>query len=607
MKGVKVVIKTRCLLIERREYNFRKFLATALPPWLHGLPGARDSRVPSVPKNAASAACPHLFRKNRSHSHLAHPASTRAANKRIPQYNLPMRFSRLPLLAVLCLPIPAAHAQPPEITLEIRDYAAMPITGKLDGKGQIMGLLARVNFMREEPGVNRNRIFVNDLNGPLYILDKQTLKFTTYLNFNGAAGQPGLFRRLPTQNGFANGFISFAFDPDYAHNGRFYTIHLEDPEAPGSVTPDNTNFPGLKPGYEPTPAIQTPGKTIREAVLIEWTDTNTANTTFEGTARELMRLRENGQIHPMGDLIFNPNTHPGDADWRVLYIASGDSGSGENRNPEMRSNPQRLDTLVGKILRIVPDLNEHKDTTIISENGRYRIPKDNPFAAKSASGVRPEIWAYGLRNPARLAWQGDHLIANVIGLYTWETIVLIKKGANYGYSLREGNQILDSANHVSDLTGDDKIPVQLNSTETDGTVTPTYPLLQYGHVKGGGDAISSGYPYKGKYFFADISTGNIWWVDYPKLVAADVSKPQTVPEMHPVKIRWNGELYPSMYPITEQVYHARGGKAEGLPGAAKVSGGRSDIHLWLDSHGDLYILSKSDGMIRKVTAPGTSK
>jgi len=71
-------------------------------------------------------------------------------------------------------------------------------------------------------------------------------------------------------------------------------------------------------------------------------------------------------------------------------------------------------------------------------------------------------------------------------------------GANYGYSLREGNQKLDAANHLSDLTGDDRIPVQINATETDGTVTPAYAVLQYGHVKGGGDAISSGYIYRGK-------------------------------------------------------------------------------------------------------------
>ncbi len=542
-----------------------------------------------------------------------------------------MRFLFLPLLACLTFSGFAGAAAAPEITLEIRDFATMPMTGKVDGKGQVMGLLARANFMREEPGGAKNRIFVNDLNGPLYILDKQSGKFTTYLNFNGRDGQPGLFRRLPTESGFANGFICFTFDPDYAHNGRFYTIHLEDPEAPGSAMPDNTNFPGLhldKPtAYELTPAIQTPGPTVREAVVIEWTDTNTSNTTFEGTARELLRLRMNTQIHPMGDLMFNPTARPGDPDWRVMYIACGDGGSGESKNTEMRSNPQRLDTMVGKILRIIPDLNDKKDSSTISQNGRYRIPNDNPFTGKSKSGVRGEIWAYGLRNPTRLTWDVDpanprdsHLLASVIGLNTWEMVDVIHKGANYGYSLREGNQALETGNKLADLPADDKISVQLNGTETDGLVTPTYPVIQYAHIKGGGDAVSSGYVYRGKaipalqgkYIFGDISTGNVWYVDYKDMLARDAAKSKTpagIPtgEVHPMKIRWAkpggaSEIYASMAPITEAAYHARGGTLPGLPGFAKVpEGGRSDIHFWADASGELYIISKSDGMIRAVT------
>jgi hypothetical protein len=77
---------------------------------------------------------------------------------------------------------------------------------------------------------------------------KKTKGFTTYLNFNGNYGQPGLFHKLTTLRGYANGFITFVFDPDpdYAHNGKFYTIHLEDPALPASPLPDNANFPGLR-------------------------------------------------------------------------------------------------------------------------------------------------------------------------------------------------------------------------------------------------------------------------------------------------------------------------------------------------------------------------
>ena len=395
-------------------------------------------------------------------------------------------------LAIICV---SAAAEPPQITLEVKDYATMPITGVLDGKGQVDGLLSRVNFLREEPGGGRGRFFVNDLNGPLYILDKTSRKLTTYLDFNGREGHTGIFHKLTYEAGYANGFINFIFDPDYAHNGKFYTIHLEDPGLPGSSLPDNTNFPGFKAGgYAVTDAIHTPGAIQREAVLIEWTDTNASNSTFEGTAREIMRVQHNSRIHPMGDFIFNPAAHPGDPDWRVMYIACGDGGSGEQRTA-IRSNPQRLDTVVGKILRIIPSLEDHKDTSTVSENGRYRIPNDNPFVSKA--GIRKEIWAYGLRNPSRLSWD-DQLIADVIGLHTWETVVIIHKGANYGYSMREGNQTLDQDNKLDDLPKDDRIPVRINETTTDGVVAPTYPVVQYAHVKGGGDAASSGYVYRGK-------------------------------------------------------------------------------------------------------------
>jgi hypothetical protein len=216
----------------------------------------------------------------------------------------------------------------------------------------------------------------------LYILDKRTKSFTTYLNFNGNNGQRGLFHKLTTERGYADGLVNFIFDPDYAHNGKFYTIHIEDPALPGSSLPDNANFPGLNTeGYTVTPPIKTPGTTNREAVVIEWTDKNIANATFEGPAREVMRVQLNTESHPMGGLIFDPSAKPGTPDWRVLYIACGDGRSGESMNAAIRQNPQRLDTMVGKILRIIPDLNEHKDTSTVSDNGRYRIPNNNPFVS----------------------------------------------------------------------------------------------------------------------------------------------------------------------------------------------------------------------------------
>ena len=122
-------------------------------------------------------------------------------------------------------------AQPvPRLALQLEDYAQLPITGELDGQNT-RGQLARVNFMREEPG--GRRFFVNDLNGPLYILDKQTKKFTVYLDFNGLGARPGLFPKFTFERNFATGLTNFLFDPDYARNGVFYTMHMEDPAGPG--------------------------------------------------------------------------------------------------------------------------------------------------------------------------------------------------------------------------------------------------------------------------------------------------------------------------------------------------------------------------------------
>src|SRR5262245_51522620 len=290
----------------------------------------------------------------------------------------------------------------PRQALELAEYVQMPITGDLGGEAT-RAQLARVNFLRDEPG--GRRFFVNDLNGPLYILDKQTKQFTTYLDFNGLAGRPGLFPKFTFERNLAIGLTNFIFDPDYARNGIFYTINMEDPSTAAPAAPKTSVVSGLDlSAYTTTPTTVTPtanGRIEREAVLIEWTDRNIANTTFEGTARELLRLQQPTPIHPMGEMTFNPAARRGDPDWRVMYVGSGDAGTGEQRDIR-RLNPQRLDNLAGKILRIVPDLREHTSTSTVSENGRYRIPNDNPFVA--VEGARKEIWALGLRNPHRLIW-----------------------------------------------------------------------------------------------------------------------------------------------------------------------------------------------------------
>ena len=150
----------------------------------------------------------------------------------------------------------------------------------------------------------------------------------------------------------------------------------------------------------------------------------------------------------------------------------------------------------------MPDLREHAATSTVSENGRYRIPNDNPFSA--LEGARKEIWAYGLRNPHRMVWDVDParpaaplLFAFNIGLATWETVDIIRKGANYGYSLREGTQTM-SSDGMGAIPDDDTIPIQISDTVVRGTVKPTYPVIEYPHTaENGGDAIAGGFVYRG--------------------------------------------------------------------------------------------------------------
>jgi mono/diheme cytochrome c family protein len=509
--------------------------------------------------------------------------------------------------ALVLLTIRPSAVQPTRLALELEDYVQMPVTGELDGQNT-RGLLARVNFLRDEPG--GRRFFVNDLNGPLYILDKQTKTFTTYLEFNGAGGRPGLFRKLTFEKNFATGLINFLFDPDYTRNGVFYTIHMEDPATAAPASPRAGVVPGLDlSNYAVTPTIPMPtveGQPEREVVLIEWTDRNPADTTFEGTARELLRLQQPTPIHPLGEMTFNPVARRGDPDWRVMYIGSGDAGSGEQRDSR-RLNPQRLDTLAGKILRIIPDLREHTSTSIVSANGRYRIPNDNPFTA--LDGARKEIWALGLRNPHRLAWDVDparprtpRLFAFNIGLASWETVVIVHKGANYGYPLRQGTQTMSSANGMGPLPDDDTIPIRISDTVTHGTMKPTYPVIQYPHSQaGGGDAIAGGFVYRGrrvpalqgKLVFGDITTGRLWYSELAEVLAADDDKAETVAAIH--------EMDAGLRRLTEVTYRTRGGRGEQLPGTAAVSGrGRVDFRFAVDNAGEVYVLTKSDGMIRAV-------
>jgi hypothetical protein len=151
------------------------------------------------------------------------------------------------------------------------------------------------------------------------------------------------------------------------------------------------------------------------------------------------------------------------------------------------------------------------------------------------------------------------------------------------------------------VPADDTIPVRISDTTVRGTVKPTYPVIAYPHARGGGDAIAGGFIYrgsripalKGKLLFGDITTGRIWYAEMADVLRADDGDASTIAPLH--------EIDAGLRRLVEQTYRARGGRGEALPGAAAVSGrGRVDLRFAEDAAGELYILTKSDGMIRQV-------
>ena len=126
--------------------------------------------------------------------------------------------------------------------------------------------------------------------------------------------------------------------------------------------------------------------------------------------------------HNGGDIHFGPDG--------MLYISTGDAA---NPNPPDPFNTgQDISDLLSSILRIDVD---RKD-----EGKNYAVPKDNPFVA--TKGARPEVWAYGFRNPWRMSFdrQTGELFVGDVGWELWESVHRVEKGGNYGWSAMEGPQ-----------------------------------------------------------------------------------------------------------------------------------------------------------------------
>ncbi|SFH95166.1 PQQ-dependent sugar dehydrogenase [Planctomicrobium piriforme] len=214
----------------------------------------------------------------------------------------------------------------------------------------------------------------------------------------------------------------------------------------------------------------------------------------------LFTLKQPYWNHNGGTICFGPDGY--------LYVALGDGGAGDDPH----DNGQNLNTLLGKILRIDVD---HE-----ADGKGYSIPKDNPFVGQA--NTQPEIWAYGLRNVWRMAFDSKtgHLWAADVGQNLWEEIDLIVKGGNYGWNRREGFHEFGS-----------------KSIEDSKVIDP---IWEYDHQVG--KSITGGSVYRGKalpelagkYLYADYITGRLWALHYDEAAKKVVSNERIPSQQMPV-------------------------------------------------------------------------
>ena len=242
------------------------------------------------------------------------------------------------------------------------------------------------------------------------------------------------------------GLLSVAFPPGYATKGRFYVNY--------------TNKAG-------------------NTVVARYRLTTNPDVADPGSEQVVLTVPQPYTNHNGGQLAFGPNDG-------YLYIGMGDGGSGGD--PENRAqNPAEL---LGKLLRI----------DVESGGNPYLVPATNPFV--QTTGYRGEIWALGLRNPWRFAFDrlnGDLYIADV-GQAEYEEVNYqpgaSAGGQNYGWRIMEGSHCYNPANcNPSGLT---------------------LPVVEYSHAEG--CSITGGVAYRGTqfdrmhglYFYADYCNGKIW-------------------------------------------------------------------------------------------------
>jgi quinoprotein glucose dehydrogenase len=303
----------------------------------------------------------------------------------------------------------------------------------------------------DHAGDGTDRVFIADQQGTIHVIPnrddvaetKPFLDIEERVAYKDAENEEGL--------------LGLAFHPKYKQNGEFFLY------------------------YTTTAA---PHTSVVSRFRVSKDDPNRADPKSE---EEILRIPQPYWNHNGGTLAFGPDGY--------LYIGLGDGGLGGDPH----KNGQSLKTLLGKILRIDVD---HADA-----GKKYAIPKDNPFAGMDEK-ARGEIWALGLRNVWRMSFdrQTGNLWAADVGQDLWEEVNLIRRGGNYGWSLREGRHPFGPGG-----VGPNEIGARSDLID---------PVFEYHHSIG--KSITGGHVYRGKqvpplagtYLYADYITGKLYALRY---------------------------------------------------------------------------------------------
>ncbi len=259
--------------------------------------------------------------------------------------------------------------------------------------------------------------------------------------------EPFLDISAEVSTGNEQGLLSLAFHPLYAENGRFFVNYTD---------------------------------TEGDTRIAAYTVSDDPNRADPDTGTILLTVDQPYANHNGGWLGFGPDG--------LLHIGMGDGGAGGD--PGNRA--QNPDSLLGKLLRIDVDTAQP-----------YAIPADNPYAE---GGGAPEIYMLGLRNPWRIAFDGELIYIADVGQNAYEEITVLPRtevGANLGWRIAEG-------------------PACFNPETDCGMTNLVPPIHSYAHADGG-CSITGGYVYRGRlihevtgqYFFADYCQGFVRSMSYP--------------------------------------------------------------------------------------------